>query len=133
MFLREGLIVVGKRDSPFQKLSDLKGKKVAHTAPSSNSGHMAPVALFPNEGLTPGKDYNILFSGKHDQSILGVSSGDYESAAVAPYVFHRMPTCGHIKKDDFRLFYRRATFPTSTFVNAHDPDPALPHPSSTFS
>jgi phosphate/phosphite/phosphonate ABC transporter binding protein len=47
------LIVVVKKDSPFQKLSDLKGKKVAHTAPSSNSGHMAPMALFPKEASTP--------------------------------------------------------------------------------
>src|SRR4030095_8597420 len=47
------LIVVVKANSPYQKLSDLKGKKVAHTAPSSNSGHLAPLALFPKEGLTP--------------------------------------------------------------------------------
>src|SRR5437868_7092242 len=50
------LIVVVKASSPYQKLTDLKGKKVAHTAPSSNSGHMAPMALFPKEGLTPDKD-----------------------------------------------------------------------------
>ena len=74
------LIVIVKKDSPFQKLSDLKGHKVAHTAPSSNSGHMAPMALFPKEGLAPEKDYKILFSGKHDQSVMGVNSGDYEAA-----------------------------------------------------
>src|SRR5438045_1611086 len=44
------LIVIVKKESPFQKLSDLKGKKVAHTSPSSNSGHMAPMALFPGQG-----------------------------------------------------------------------------------
>ena len=88
------LIVIVKKDSPFQKLSDLKGHKVAHTAPSSNSGHMAPMALFPKEGLAPEKDYKILFSGKHDQSVMGVNSGDYEAAAVASDVFHRMATRG---------------------------------------
>src|SRR3954469_5604446 len=31
------LIVIVKSSSPFQKMSDLKGKKVAHTSPSSNS------------------------------------------------------------------------------------------------
>src|SRR5881394_4189473 len=36
------LIVIVKANSPYQKLSDLKGKKIAHTAPSSNSGHLAP-------------------------------------------------------------------------------------------
>ena len=43
-------------------------KSRAHS-PSSNSGHMAPLALFPGEGLTARQDYNIIFSGKHDQSV----------------------------------------------------------------
>ena len=47
------LIFIVKASSPYQKLSDLKGKKVAHTSPSSNSGHLAPLALFPKEGLHP--------------------------------------------------------------------------------
>ena len=119
------LIVVVKKDSPFQKLSDLKGRKVAHTAPSSNSGHMAPVALFPNEGLAPGRDYNILFSGKHDQSILGVNSGDYDAAAVASDVFHRMGGRGQIDEKNFRIIYRSAKFPTSSFSYAHDLEPAF--------
>ena len=119
------LIVIVKKSSPFQKLSDLKGKKVAHTAPSSNSGHMAPMALFPGEGLAPGKDYNILFSGKHDQSVLGVNSGDYDAAAVASDVFHRMGVRGQIKEDDFRVIYRSAKFPTSSFAYAHDLEPAF--------
>jgi phosphonate transport system substrate-binding protein len=119
------LIVIVKKDSPFQKLSDLKGKKVAHTAPSSNSGHMAPMALFPAEGLAPEKDYKILFSGKHDQSILGVNSGDYDAAAVASDVFHRMGTRGQISEDNFRVIYRSAKFPTSSFAIAHDLEPTL--------
>jgi len=44
------LIVIVKSSSPFQKLTDLKGKKVAHTAPSSNSGNLAPKALFRSRG-----------------------------------------------------------------------------------
>src|SRR5262247_3732770 len=46
------LIVVVKASSPYQKLSDIKGKKVAHVQPSSNSGNLAPLALFPKEGLS---------------------------------------------------------------------------------
>ena len=50
------LIMIVKASSPYQKLADLKGKKVAHTSPSSNSGNLAPRALFPTEGLVPDKD-----------------------------------------------------------------------------
>ena len=117
------LIVVVKKDSPFKALADLKGKKVAHTSPSSNSGHMAPIALFPKNGLTPDKDYKILFSGKHDQSILGVRSGDYDAAPVASDVFHRMATRGQIKEDDFRIIWKSEKFPTSSFAYAHDLEP----------
>lgn len=119
------LIVIVKKDSPYQKLSDLKGKKLAHTSPSSNSGHMAPMALFPAQGLTPEKDYKIVFSGKHDQSVMGVNSGDYDAAAVASDVFHRMAQRGQVKEDNFRVIYRSEKFPTSSFAYAHDLEPAL--------
>ncbi|MDQ8034477.1 MAG: phosphate/phosphite/phosphonate ABC transporter substrate-binding protein [Bordetella sp.] len=117
------LIVIVKKDSPYQKLTDLKGKKLAHTSPSSNSGHMAPVALFPREGLTPDKDYKVLFSGKHDQSVMGVNSGDYDAAAVASDVFHRMVQRGQVKEEDFRIIYTSEKFPTSSFAYAHDLEP----------
>lgn len=119
------LLVIVKKDSPYQKLADLKGKRVAHTSPSSNSGHMAPMALFPKEGLTPDKDYKILFSGKHDQSILGVRSGDYDAAPVASDVFHRMASRGQIKEEEFRVIWQSEKFPTSSFAYAHDLEPAF--------
>ena len=119
------LIVVVKKDSPYQTLQDLKGKKVAHTAPSSNSGHLAPMALFPKDGVTPGKDYEIAFSGKHDQSIMGVAHGDYEAACVASDVYSRMAVAGRIKEDDFRIIWKSSIFPTSSFGYAHDLHPDL--------
>jgi phosphonate transport system substrate-binding protein len=117
------LIVIVRKDSPYQKLSDLKGKKLAHTSPSSNSGNMAPIALFPAEGLVPGKDYKFLYSGKHDQSVMGVNSGDYDAAAVASDVFHRMAERGQVKEDDFRVIYKSEKFPTSSFSYAYDLEP----------
>lgn len=119
------LIMIVKKDSPFQKMADLKGKKIAHTSPSSNSGHLAPIALFPKSGLVPEKDYKILFSGKHDQSVMGVNSGDYDAAAVASDVYDRMVERGQIKKDDFRVLFRSEKFPTQSFAYAHDLQPAF--------
>jgi phosphonate transport system substrate-binding protein len=114
------LIVIVKANSPYQKLSDLKGKKLAHTSPSSNSGHLAPMALFPSQGLTPDKDYKIIFSGKHDQSVMGVNSGDYDAAAVASDVFHRMAERGQVKEADFRVIYSRPRrSPTRTIWTRH--------------
>lgn len=117
------LIMIVKKGSAYQKLGDLKGKKVAHTSPSSNSGHLAPQVLFPPEGLTPDKDYKVLFSGGHGQSVKGVESGDYDAAPVASDVFKRMATRGEVKADDFRIIYESPLFPTSSFAYAHDLHP----------
>jgi phosphonate transport system substrate-binding protein len=119
------LIVITKAGSTIQKISDLKGKKVAHTSPSSNSGNMAPRALFPSEGVTPEKDYTVVYSGKHDSSVLGVMKGDYDAAPVASDVYERMARRGQIKESDFRVIYRSKKFPTSSFAHAHDLDPKL--------
>ena len=64
-------------------------------------------------------------SGGHDKSILGVISGDYDAGTVASDVFDRMIVRGTIKKEDVRVIYRSAPFPTSSFAYAHDLEPKL--------
>lgn len=119
------LIAIVRASSPYQRLPDLKGKRVAHTSPSSNSGNLAPRVLFPPEGLTPDTDYRPLMSGGHDKSALGVASGDYDMAPVASDVFNRMVTRGTIKGSDIRTIYTSPLFPTSSFAYAHDLRPDL--------
>jgi phosphonate transport system substrate-binding protein len=119
------LLAIVKASSPYKSLADLKGRKVAHTSPSSNSGNLAPRVLFPEKGLTPETDYKPLMSGGHDKSVLGVNSGDYDMAAVASDVFERMATRGTVKAEDFRILYRSPVFPTSSFAHAHDLKPEL--------
>jgi phosphonate transport system substrate-binding protein len=121
------LIVITRKDSGIKSLADLKGKKIAHTSPSSNSGNLAPRALLPDQGLVPEKDYSVSFSGKHDQSILGVVSGDYDAAPVASDVFERMVARGVVNADDISILYRSPKFPTSSFAYAHDLHPDLVH------
>jgi phosphonate transport system substrate-binding protein len=119
------LIAIVKASSPHMKLADLKGKKVAHASPSSNSGNLAPRVLFPEHGLKADEDYKPVMSGGHDKSVLGVGTGDYDMAAVASDVFERMSLRGTIKAADYRIIYRSPVFPTSSFAHAHDLKPEL--------
>ncbi|MCB1761480.1 MAG: phosphate/phosphite/phosphonate ABC transporter substrate-binding protein [Gammaproteobacteria bacterium] len=119
------LILIVRKDSPYEKVTDLKGKRVAHTSQSSNSGNLAPRTLFPKLGLVPDEDYQVVYSGKHDQSVLGVASGDYDAAPVASDVFYRMARRGTVKEEDFRILYKSPPFPTSSFAYAHDLTPEL--------
>ncbi len=119
------LILVTKKDSGIMSLDDIKGKRIAHTSASSNSGNLAPRAIFPQHGIVPGKDYTVVYSGKHDQSILGVAHGDYDAAPVASDVFKRMARAGRINADDFRIVFTSAKFPTSSFGYAGNLHPDL--------
>lgn len=119
------LWVIVKAASPFQKLSDLKGKRVAHTTPSSNSGNLAPRSLFPAEGLVPDKDYKVLFSGKHENSVSGVAAGDFDGAPIANDILIRMAERGLVKMADFRIIWKSRNFPPGGLSMAHDLAPAL--------
>lgn len=119
------LLSIVKKNSPYHKLSDLKGKRVAHTSPSSNSGNLAPLVFYPPEGLKPNEDYEPLMSGGHDKSALGVAAGEYDMAGVASDVFERMIARGTLKADDFRIIFTSPLFPTSSFAHAHDLHPDL--------
>jgi phosphonate transport system substrate-binding protein len=119
------LALITHRDSPIKSVQDLKGKRVAHVAPSSNSGDLAPRALFKAMGIEPGKDYEVLYSGKHDNSIMGVVNKDYDAAPIANTVMERMQARGMFKPDALRVVYESAAFPRTAFGVAHNLPPEL--------
>lgn len=119
------LQLITHRDSPIKAIADLKGKRVAHVAPSSNSGDIAPRALFKSLGIDPGKDYEVLYSGKHDNSIMGVVNRDYDAAPVASTVVERMQARGMFKPGTLRVVYESAPFPRTAFGVAHNLPPEL--------
>lgn len=106
-------------------LEDLQGRTVAHTEEASNSGNQAPRALLPEEGLTPGEDYEVTYSGGHDSSILGVYNEDYPAAHVASSVLDRMAARGEVDMSDIRIIFESQAFPTTAFGFAHNLDPQL--------
>ena len=112
-------------DSDIHEITDLKGKRVAHTSPTSNSGNQAPRALFPEMGVVPGDDYEITFSGSHDQSMLGVVAKDYDAAPVASEVVERMAARGLYDEEDVRLVWESDRFPTTSYNHAHNLHPEL--------
>jgi len=118
------LITQAKNDR-INGVADLKGKRVAHVSQTSSSGHQAPVYFFSRLGVTPGKDYQIVFSGKHDTSALGVVNGDYDAAPVADTVVERMVTRGVMKASDYKIVYTSPVFPTAGFAYAHNLGPRL--------
>ena len=119
------LQLITHRDSNIRKLTDLKGRKIAHVTPTSNSGNQAPKAYFKEMGVVPGKDYKIIFSGKHDNSIMGVANRDYDAAPIASSVLDRMINKGQLKRSDIRIIWESETFPTTSYGYVYNLKPDL--------
>jgi len=119
------ILITQAKNDKIKTIADLKGKRVAHVSQTSSSGHQAPVYFFSRMGVVPGKDYQIVFSGKHDNSALGVVNGDYDAAAVADTVLERMVVRGVIKASDYKVIYTSPVFPTAGFLYPHNLEPKL--------
>ncbi|UNM96144.1 phosphate/phosphite/phosphonate ABC transporter substrate-binding protein [Ignatzschineria rhizosphaerae] len=124
-FVGAHLIVIVRSDSPYYKLSDLKNRRVIHSNATSLTGHLGALALFPKEGLMPGVDYPIIFSGKHDRSIQSVKSGDYDAATTTTEILERMIQYREVDKDDFRIIYQSQKFPSAALAYSYNLNPAL--------
>lgn len=112
--------------SGVEKVEDIKGKKMAFTSQTSNSGYKAPSAILRDKfQLEPNKDYDPVFSGKHDNSILGVANKDYPAAAVANSVKQRMFSRGVVKPEQLKVLYKSQTFPTSGYGLVYNLKPEL--------
>jgi len=112
--------------SGIDKIEDIKGKRMAFTAETSNSGYKAPSALLRDQfKMEAGKDYTPVFSGKHDNSILGVANKDYPAAAIANSVKLRMEARGVVKPEQTKVIYKSQTFPTTAYGYVYNLKPEL--------
>ena len=112
--------------SGIEKMEDIKGRKLAFTAPTSNSGFKAPSAILKADyDLLPDRDFEPVFSGKHDNSVLGVANKDYPAAAIANSVMTRMFERGVVDRDQIVTLYKSQTFPTTGYGVVYNLTPEL--------
>ena len=108
-------------DSGIDTVEDIKGGKLAFTAETSNSGYKAPSAILKADyNMVAGTDFEPVFSGKHDNSILGVANKDYPAAAVANSVLKRMLSRDVVSEDQIKSLYTSQTFPTTSYGVANN-------------
>lgn len=84
---------VVRPDSPYQRLEDLRGKKVAFPSPLSTSGYVAPLARAVELGLVPRADRreadpkaffgDVLFAGGYAQGWEALKAGQVDATIIA--------------------------------------------------
>jgi phosphonate transport system substrate-binding protein len=120
-------ILIVKSDSPFRALGDLKGKTLAWADPNSTSGYLIPLVSLRADGIEPEKHFGkTLFSGGHEQSVLGVINGQFESAFTWSSKGHNagqiraMLDRGVLKLDQFRVIWESPLIPNPLVVVRKD-------------
>jgi phosphonate transport system substrate-binding protein len=118
--------IISYPGSGVETVEDIKGKKLAFTQETSNSGFKAPSALLGSEfGMEAGTDYEPVFSGSHDTSVIGVANKDYPAAAIANEVMHRMFERDVVQEDQIVTVYKSQTFPTTGYGVVYNLEPEL--------
>lgn len=118
--------IITHKDSGVNAVEDIRGGTVAFSSPTSNSGFKAPSAILEAEfSLVGDRDYDYVFSGKHDNTILGVANRDYQVGAIANSVKERMISRGVINPDDLKVLFTSRTFPTTAFGYSNAVSPEL--------
>jgi phosphonate transport system substrate-binding protein len=80
--------IIVPKDSPAQKIEDLRGLAFAFTDPLSNSGHLAPSWMLWELGETSENFFaNTIFTNSHDNSIQAVADRLVDGAAVDSLVY----------------------------------------------
>jgi phosphonate transport system substrate-binding protein len=105
-------VLIVRSDSPYKSLDDLKGKTLAWADPNSTSGYLVPNAALREAGIDPQKHFGrTLFSGGHEQSVLGVLKGTLDSAFTWTSPGHQsgqfriMMDRGILKLEDLRIVW----------------------------
>lgn len=85
--------ILAHRDSSYNSLNDLRGKKFAFTDPDSNTGSLVPTYMLARRGETPASFFREYFySNSHDNSIKAVADGQADGAAVDSLIWEFLNT-----------------------------------------
>lgn len=118
------VFITKKDNDKINSLEDLKGTNFAFVDPASSSGYLYPkyqlvTKLKLDQAKLEEPDYffkTVAYSGKHDSSVMGVSKGDYDAAAVASQVLQSMDDAGLVKKDELKVVDETQEIPNAAYV-----------------
>lgn len=101
-----------KKDSPYQKVEDLKGKNLGLVDPNSTSGNNVPRFVLNGMKIEPETFFSkVVYTGSHENAIIALQQGTVDIAAnwwndEQESNLQRMARKNMAKADDFRIIYK---------------------------
>jgi phosphonate transport system substrate-binding protein len=101
-----------KKDSPYQKVEDLKGKNLGLVDPNSTSGNNVPRFALNGMKIEPETFFSkVVYTGSHENAIIALQQGTVDIAAnwwndEQESNLQRMARKNMAKADDFRIIFK---------------------------
>jgi len=101
-----------KKDSPYQKIEDLKGKNLGLVDPNSTSGNNVPRFSLAKMGIEPEAFFSkVVYTGSHENAVIALGQGTVDVAAnwwndENESMLKRMERKGMAKYDDYRIIFK---------------------------
>jgi phosphonate transport system substrate-binding protein len=101
-----------KADSPFQKIEDLRGKRLGLVDPNSASGNNVPRYALDRMGIRPQEFFsNVVYTGSHENAVIALNQGTVDVAAnwwnsEQDSNLTRMANKNMVRASDFRVIFR---------------------------
>ena len=103
------------KDSDIKTLSDLRGRTLTCTQPTSITGHRAAIAvLLQEEKLRPDVDYIVNYSLGQTKSIVGLVEGDYAAVALSDDKLQSLIKAKRVNSSDYHIIYESQIIPRFT-------------------
>ncbi|MBA7625452.1 putative phosphite transport system-binding protein PtxB [subsurface metagenome] len=119
-------IIIVRKDSGINTLSDLRGKTFCFTDKESASGYLYPKVLLLKKGIDPDKDFKrVFFTGTHDGVVLNVYHKNFAAGAcfddARKSTFRKEPE----KIEELRIIARTPPISNEPFAVRPDLDKKL--------
>ena len=101
-----------KKDSPYQKIEDLKGKNLGLVDPNSTSGNNVPRFALNGMKIEPETFFGkVVYTGSHENAVIALGQGTVDIAAnwwndEQESNLLRMARKNMVKAEDFRIIYK---------------------------
>jgi phosphonate transport system substrate-binding protein len=101
-----------KKDSPYQRIEDLKGKNFGLVDPNSTSGNNVPRYALNKMGINPEQFFGrVVYTGSHENAVIALQQGTVDVVANwwnddRESNLMRMDRKGMAKYGDFRIIFR---------------------------
>ncbi|MGX1789469.1 phosphonate ABC transporter substrate-binding protein [Bosea sp. NPDC055332] len=101
-----------KKDSPYQKIEDLKGKNLGLVDPNSTSGNNVPRFALDGMKIEPESFFSkVVYTGSHENAVIALGQGTVDVAAnwwndEQESNLLRMDRKKMVKAEDFRIIYK---------------------------